>query len=110
LQGGLPTDRLNAEWWLRSKRVCALLNGGALPPIHTLKTIFVPAAIYDWKKSDAERHKAQAVQLENRNALLAAFSEGLSILGYERDADGNGTFQLGHWNENKNAHESEPRP
>ena len=27
LQGGLPTDRLVAEWWLRSKRVVNLLDG-----------------------------------------------------------------------------------
>ena len=25
LQGGLPTDRVYAEWWLRSKRVCGVL-------------------------------------------------------------------------------------
>ena len=28
LQGGLPTDRMVAEWWLRSKRVETLLQAG----------------------------------------------------------------------------------
>ena len=28
LQGGLPTDRLIAEWWLKSKRVETLLRDG----------------------------------------------------------------------------------
>jgi predicted GNAT superfamily acetyltransferase len=29
LQGGLPTDRLVAEWWMKSKRVVAVLAGGS---------------------------------------------------------------------------------
>ncbi len=33
LQGGLPSDRLIAEWWLRSKRVETLLATGKNPPI-----------------------------------------------------------------------------
>src|SRR6202012_2433270 len=31
LQGGLPTDRLVAEWWLKSKRVEQLLANGKYP-------------------------------------------------------------------------------
>src|SRR6185437_7078816 len=31
LQGGLPTDRLYAEWWLRSPRVTGLLSGESQP-------------------------------------------------------------------------------
>ena len=33
LQGGLPSDRLIAEWWLKSKRVETLLGTGKNPPI-----------------------------------------------------------------------------
>ena len=33
LQGGLPSDRLIAEWWLKSKRVETLLATGKNPPI-----------------------------------------------------------------------------
>ena len=32
--------------------------------------------------------------------FLEAFSSGLTVLGYERDAAGNGSFLLGHWDEN----------
>jgi len=102
LQGGLPTDRLIAEWWLHSKRVMAAVEGEGLPRINVQKSILVPAAIYEWKKSDAERGRAKSVQLENREALLSAFKAGLSVLGYERDPLGNGAFQLGHWDENLN--------
>src|SRR6478672_3196989 len=31
LQGGLPSDRLIAEWWMKSRRVTAVLNGGRRP-------------------------------------------------------------------------------
>src|SRR5439155_17410182 len=43
LQGGLPTDRLVAEWWLRSERVNGLLNDGRRPAFQTQRKIAVPA-------------------------------------------------------------------
>ncbi|HEY0309046.1 MAG TPA: GNAT family N-acetyltransferase [Acidobacteriaceae bacterium] len=99
LQGGLPTDRLYAEWWLRSKRVEAVLAGETRVRPETLQTVRVPHEIYEWKRNVADRTKALTVQAENRAALQRGFSEGLSAVGYGRDADGNGTYQLGHWDE-----------
>jgi len=32
--------------------------------------------------------------------VLRAFQQGLTVLGYERDAEGNGKFLLGRWDEN----------
>src|SRR5213593_1427144 len=49
LQGGLPTDRLVAEWWLNSKRVRNLLEVGRLPECHTELTLQVPQKVYEWK-------------------------------------------------------------
>ena len=100
LQGGLPTDRLVAEWWLRSQRVHKLLDSGSLPPFTIVTTISVPAQIYQWKASAEDRGKAVEVQGRNRELFLKAFSAGLAVLGYERDAQGNGTFLLGRWDEN----------
>ncbi len=100
LQGGLPTDRLVAEWWLKSKRVVNLLNRGQEPEFQVEKRISVPAEIYAWKSSAAERHKAADVQKRNREEFLRAFPQGLTALGYERDAAGNGAFLLGRWDEN----------
>jgi predicted GNAT superfamily acetyltransferase len=99
LQGGLPTDRLIAEWWIRSRRVATLVNSGELPQYKTTSTVEVPAAIYAWKASLTDRKKAADVQLRNREALLKAFDADLSVLRYERDAAGNGKFLLGHWDE-----------
>jgi predicted GNAT superfamily acetyltransferase len=100
LQGGLPSDRLVAEWWLRSRRVETLLTNGNTPPVPTELTIEVPAAIYAWKADAAMRERAAALQLANRERFLRAFRDGLCCLGYERDAQGNGRFLLGKWNEN----------
>ena len=100
LQGGLPSDRLIAEWWLKSKRVETLLATGKNPPFSGESTIAVPAQIYDWKAAPATRAQAQHVQEHNREQFLREFSQGLAVLGYERDLEGNGKFLLGHWDEN----------
>jgi predicted GNAT superfamily acetyltransferase len=97
LHGGLPTDRLVAEWWLSSKRVEKLLGGGMLPEYRVAESVSVPAEIYDWKKSEANRGKAAQVQARNRELLMSAFARGLAVLGYGRDEQGNGSFLLGEW-------------
>jgi predicted GNAT superfamily acetyltransferase len=99
LQGGLPTDRLVAEWWLKSKRVTGLLEQDRPPRFDVEKRITVPAQIYDWKASDVDRPKAAEVQKGNREQFLSAFAHGLAALGYERDEAGNGAFLLGRWDE-----------
>ncbi|HWJ49117.1 MAG TPA: GNAT family N-acetyltransferase, partial [Candidatus Udaeobacter sp.] len=58
LQGGLPSDRLIAEWWLKSKRVTTLLETGKNPGIRAESSISVPAQIYDWKAAAETRAKA----------------------------------------------------
>lgn len=98
LQGGLPTDRLYAEWWLRSGRVAGILRGEA-QPIEIIERITVPHAIYQWKQDPQQRNRARAVQSGNREALESAFHRALAVVGYERDAEGNGTFLLGPWTE-----------
>ena len=100
LQGGLPSDRLIAEWWLRSQRVQTLLSTGKNPPFQQEASIAVPAQIYEWKASAETRPRAQKVQEQNREQFLRMFPEGLAVLGYERDSEGNGKFLLGQWDEN----------
>ena len=99
LQGGLPTDRLVAEWWLKSKRVEILLQAGKKQLVETLTTISVPAQIYDWKASPTTRRRAKEVQDLNREQFVKAFADGLAVLGYERDQQGSGNFLLGRWEE-----------
>lgn len=99
LQGFLPTDRLVAEWWLKSKRVETMLASGQHPAFHAEEQISVPAEIYAWKAEPATRQRAVDVQSRNREKFLAAFSRGLACLGYGRHDEGSGVFLLGRWDE-----------
>jgi len=99
LQGGLPTDRLTAEWWVNSRRVHSVLTGGRRPTFESKMQIDVPAEIYAWKGEAATRSRALAVQERNHGKFIQAFADGLSVLGYERDANGDGRFLLGSWDE-----------
>jgi predicted GNAT superfamily acetyltransferase len=94
LQGGLPTDRLLAEWYLDSPRVSATIEGRPAT-CQIEERILVPASIYQWKASDTNRERAVAIQLENRQKFQNAFARGLAVLGFTRDAERNGVFELG---------------
>jgi predicted GNAT superfamily acetyltransferase len=95
LQGGLPTDRLVAEWMLDSARVEAALLGHPACDGVIEDRIEVPAAVYTWKAAEAERERALTVLMENRRRFLQAFSQGLVVVGYRCDPIGNGVFELG---------------
>jgi predicted GNAT superfamily acetyltransferase len=107
LQGGLPTDRLYAEWWLRSERVERILHpessstsGGA--PVDSAAPsarVVVPRDIREWKEDPARRAEALALQTRNREALEKGFAEGLVVTGYDRTTEGNGVFLLGPYAE-----------
>jgi predicted GNAT superfamily acetyltransferase len=99
LQGFLPTDRCIAEWWLDSERVRAIAAGQPRPQIPVERTIEVPAEIYEWKANEATRQRAHDVLLLNRELFLKAFEQGLAVIGYERNARGDGKFLLGRWSE-----------
>ncbi|WP_058185233.1 acetyltransferase [Terracidiphilus gabretensis] len=94
LQGGLPTDRLVAEWCLDSPHVMAAVEGKAGAQYRVEERIIVPASIYQWKASDKDRERAAAVQLENRGRFQQAFARGLAVTGFDRDAEGNGIYEL----------------
>src|SRR3954462_12262084 len=73
LQGGLPTDRLVAEWWLKSGRVEEVLAGNRPLQPAQIKAIEVPADVAVWKTRELERDRAKQVQIRNRADFLAAF-------------------------------------
>src|SRR5271157_3806459 len=100
LQGGLPTDRLVAEWWMKSNRVEAVLADIPRAKFECRAHIDVPAEIYEWKTATTTRARALAVQESNRELFNQAFAGGLCVLGYERDQRGTGRFLLGEWDEN----------
>jgi predicted GNAT superfamily acetyltransferase len=96
LQGGLPTDRLHAEWWMDSGRVQAILKGFPYTPPQAQETITVPKAIAEWKASADGVANAEAVQTENRSRFLSAFARGLAVSEFRVDNEGNGIYELAH--------------
>ena len=103
LQGGLPTDRLVAEWCLNSNRVRRILGEEPAAQPHTdsqpsdrvHERIEVPRAVSEWKQNPQQRKLAEQLQSSNRAALEAAFARGLAVIGYQRTAEGDGCFLLG---------------
>jgi predicted GNAT superfamily acetyltransferase len=95
LQGGLPTDRLLAVWELDSSRVSRITDDAGVANYTIEDRIIVPDAIEGWKNNDATRERALAVQLDIRKRFQQAFAKGLAVLGFSRDNDGNGIFELG---------------
>jgi len=67
LHGTLPTDRLVAEWHLRSPRVLRVLAGKRPTPAFAKKAvrISIPAEMEDLKTTDPSQ--AEKVQLEVRS-------------------------------------------
>jgi predicted GNAT superfamily acetyltransferase len=99
LQGGLQTDRLVAEWMIGSDRVRDAIAGKppnpGRPSEGFVTSIRVPAEIYAWKASDADRHRAVEVQTENRDRFQEAFAEGLAVIAFEVNDRGDGIYYLG---------------
>jgi predicted GNAT superfamily acetyltransferase len=95
LQGGLPTDRLLAEWELDSPRVEMILAHRSAAAYTIKERIQIPASIDQWKARETTRSRALAIQMENRQKFQQAFSRRLAVLGFSCDAQGNGIFELG---------------
>ena len=91
LHGGLPTDRLIAEWWLSSPPVTAAMEAAAPSDGPAAAEIRVPAEIDAWKVSAPER--VAAFQQGLREEFQARFAEGLAVTGF-RTEDGDGIYVL----------------
>lgn len=91
-QADLPSDRLTAEWRLRSARAEAAAKGETLPEAEVSSEVVVPGEIDAWKQQRDER--AVTTQTRVREALTAAFASGQAAVGYRVEA-GEGRFLLG---------------
>jgi predicted GNAT superfamily acetyltransferase len=100
LHGSLPTDRLHAEWWLKSKRVESIVAGQTLPEFPIKGSITVTNSR---SSSNETNHHAASFGLESllrvRREFLTAFANGLTGLRFQKDADGQASYLLGAWDE-----------
>jgi predicted GNAT superfamily acetyltransferase len=95
LQGSRPTDRLHAEWELRSKRVEGIVAGRALPDAAVEKTIAILDAGAVNGASDGLSRASTELLLRVREEFAAAFARGLTVLRFDGGEDGRGRYLLG---------------
>ncbi len=99
IQGGRPTDRLHAEWWLDSGRVSAAVAGKPFSRGAVEMRIELPRQVMEWKESEEGARHAMALQQANHARFAEAFERGLAVTGFARDTEGNGWFELSRWTE-----------
>lgn len=99
IQGGRPTDRLHAEWWLDSDRVAEAIAGRRAPRGEVEMRIELPHQVMQWKESAEGAPQAMELQTMNKAKFVEAFARGLAVTGFSRDSEGNGWFELSRWTE-----------
>lgn len=99
LHGGMPTDRLIAEWWLDSPRVNNLLNS-AVPAGQrssaTRAEILIPAEMPRLRHENSP--EAVRIQTEVREKFQHWIAEGYAATAIEISSEG-GRYILEPWNQ-----------
>jgi predicted GNAT superfamily acetyltransferase len=99
LHGGMPTDRLIAEWWLDSPRVNNLLSGTAQSSPQSTATraeIFVPAEIPRLRNEN--QSAAMRIQTEVRGKFQDWIAKGYVATAIKINSEG-GRYILEPWNQ-----------
>ncbi len=94
LHGGLPTDRLIAEWWIRTDRVEAVVTGRSFSRPEIEASISVPVEIAGLREQDPRR--ARDIQAAIGKDFDRQFRAGLAAIGFEKSGE-TGTYLLGTW-------------
>ncbi|MBS1876754.1 MAG: acetyltransferase [Acidobacteria bacterium] len=94
LHGGLPTDRLVAEWWVSTPRVGSIVDGDAFDRPRATDRIAVPSNIAELRAQ--EPRQARAVQAEIGKRFQECFGQGLAVIGFEKTPEA-GVYLIGKW-------------
>ncbi len=94
LHGGLPTDRLVAEWWIQSRRVETLVAEGSFDRPRVAARISLSNNIAEIRSRQPKI--ARQLQRDIAGQFDTCFRSGLAVIGFERD-DLAGTYLLGEW-------------
>ena len=94
LHGGLPTDRLIAEWWIRTNRVEAACNGRSIGTPATEARIAVPGGIGELREQDGPA--AREIQESIGKEFDQRFQAGMAVIGFEKGREA-GAYLLGTW-------------
>jgi predicted GNAT superfamily acetyltransferase len=85
LHGGLPTDRLVAEWWLSSERVKSILADDAPPAKEVSQRISVPPNLEEIRATD--RPAVARVQVNAGERFQKLFAQGYVATGVESNGE-----------------------
>jgi predicted GNAT superfamily acetyltransferase len=91
LHAGLPTDRLVAEWWVRSQRVEGLLAGKPRTMGAHCERIGIPAGIRGICRDEPLR--AEKIQTKVREQFSEHIANGRAAVGFEFNEE-QGTYLL----------------
>lgn len=94
LHSGLPTDRLVPEWWIKSRRVEAVVTDEPFPRPPIEARIPVPLDIGVLRQQDP--HRAREIQAGIGEQFETHFRAGLVVIGFETGSDA-GVYLLGPW-------------
>ena len=94
LHGGLPTDRLVPEWWVKSERVEAICSGLPLVRPEVLGRIAVPSSIAEIRRDQPE--EAREIQASISEQFAGYFRQDLAVIGFEKTEE-SGIYLLGQW-------------
>jgi predicted GNAT superfamily acetyltransferase len=101
LHGGMPTDRLIAEWWLDSPRVNNLLAGGVpAAPQSALRRveILIPADMQRLRRENTA--EALCIQTETRDKFQHWIAKGYAATAIEINSEG-GRYILEPWKDSR---------
>jgi predicted GNAT superfamily acetyltransferase len=93
LDGGLPTDRCVAEWWIATPRVAAIL-AGEKPARRVVDRIPVPGGIARIRREESGR--AREILRANAARFHDCFARGLAVTGFDRTPT-EGIYLLEAW-------------
>lgn len=91
LHAGLPTDRLVAEWWLRSPRVEQALQGKPQRPGADCRRVVIPNSVNELRTTNTPA--AESIQTQAREEFLQWFNRGYAVTGFERGKE-SGSYLL----------------
>ena len=85
INAGLPSDRFEVEWWIRSERVEDRLQGRAASPTGDRLVVDVPANFQTIKHTDMDL--ALRWRLETRQRFEEAFAQGFVAVDLVKQGD-----------------------
>lgn len=91
LHANLPTDRVVAEWWLRSRRVEERLAGHSVPSASD-RIVSIPRNFASIRRDQPTR--AAEIQAQVRQELMQSFEQHHAVIGFSMTAT-DGNYHLG---------------